>query len=290
MKHKPKLKISKLFIHILFIILAMLCIIPLLAVISISLSTETELAIKGYSILPQGFTTRAYEIIFKSPAKILNGYMISIFVTFGGGLISLIICSLLAYPMSRKDFKLKKPLVFYVFFTMLFGGGLIPWYIMIVNMRLNNNILVLILPYLVIPINVLLLRTYFIQVPMSIVEAAKIDGCDEFRNFIKIIMPLSKPALATIGLFIVLWYWNDWYLGLLFLTKPNLFPLQLMLYNMMSNAQYIARTVNLGSYAKFPAESVRMAMCICAAGPALFIFPFFQKYFVKGLTVGSLKE
>lgn len=294
-ENKSSQLISKIIIHIILMIFAILCIIPIIAIISISLSNETDIALKGYSLIPRGLTTRAYSIIFKNPKQILNSYLVSITITAVGGALGLLVTSLIAYPLSRKDFIYKKKLTFYVFFTLLFNGGLVPWYIVITRyLHLQNTIWVLILPYIAIPWYILLLRTYFSKIPKSIIESAKIDGSSEFGTFFKIVLPLSKPALATIGLFIILHYWNDWWLSLLYIEKEKLIPLQYMLYRIMNNIQFLTTQMQTGAVtvkvSDLPNESARMAMCIIAAGPMLFLFPFFQKYFVKGLTVGAVKE
>ncbi|QUH31334.1 carbohydrate ABC transporter permease [Vallitalea guaymasensis] len=294
-ENKSSQLISKIIIHIILMIFAILCIIPIIAIISISLSNETDIALKGYSLIPRGLTTRAYSIIFKNPKQILNSYLVSITITAVGGALGLLVTSLIAYPLSRKDFIYKKKLTFYVFFTLLFNGGLVPWYIVITRyLHLQNTIWVLILPYIAIPWYILLLRTYFSKIPKSIIESAKIDGSSEFGTFFKIVLPLSKPALATIGLFIILHYWNDWWLSLLYIEKEKLIPLQYMLYRIMNNIQFLTTQMQTGAVTvkvgDLPNESARMAMCIIAAGPMLFLFPFFQKYFVKGLTVGAVKE
>lgn len=287
--------LSSIIIHTVLMIFAVLCIIPIIAVISISFSNETDIALKGYSLIPRGFTTRAYDMIFKNPSQIINSYLVSIMITVMGGILGVLVVSLIAYPLSRKDFYYRKKLTFYVFFTMLFNGGLVPWYIVITKyLHLQNTIWVLILPYIAIPWYILLLRTYFSKIPMSIIESAKIDGASEFKIFFRMILPLSKPALATIGLFIILQYWNDWWLSLLYIEKESLIPLQYMLYRIMNNIQFLTTQMQTGAVSvkmgDLPNESARMAMCIIAAGPMLFIFPFFQKYFVKGLTVGAVKE
>lgn len=291
---KSSKRVSSIIIHCILILFALLCIIPIIGVISISFSTETEIALHGYRLIPRGFTTRAYEIIFQSPKQIINSYMISIIVTVLGGVLGLMVVSLIAYPLSRKDFPYRKKLSFYVFFTMLFNGGLVPWYMVITKyLHLQNTLWVLVLPYIAIPWYILLLRTYFSKIPASLIESAKIDGSSEFRTFFTIVLPLSKPALATIGLFIVLQYWNDWWLSLLYIEKESLIPLQYMLYRIMNNIQFLTTQMQTGAVtvdiSELPNESARMAMCIIAAGPMLFIFPFFQKYFVKGLTVGAVK-
>ncbi len=287
--------LSTTIIHIILMTFAVFCIIPIVAIIAISLSSESEIALKGYSLIPRGFTTRAYSIIFKNPKQILNSYLVSIMLTVIGGTLGLLVVSMIAYPLSRKDFYYRRKLTFYVFFTLLFNGGLVPWYIVITKyLHLQNTLWVLILPYIAIPWYILLLRTYFSKIPMSIIESAKIDGSSEFRTFFRIVLPLSKPALATIGLFIILHYWNDWWLSLLYIEKESLMPLQYMLYRIMNNIQFLTTQMQTGAVSvklnDLPNESARMAMCIIAAGPMLFLFPFFQKYFVKGLTVGAVKE
>ena len=286
--------ISLIIISIILTSFALTCIIPIIAVLSISLSDEMDILRHGYRLIPKKISLTAYEYIFRVPKQILRGYFISLSVTGAGTALSLLIIALIAYPLSRRDFKYRNPLAFYIFFTMLFNGGLVPWYILIVRyLHLKDTWWVLVLPYLVLPWFVLLLKTFFQQIPIGIIESAKLDGASELRTFFTIIVPLSKPALAAIGLFILLRYWNDWWLPLLYIESENLVPLQYMLHRMMANIQFLTqqlRTTQMTiDISKLPNESARMAMCILAAGPMLFIFPFFQKYFVKGLTVGAIK-
>ncbi len=281
-------------IHIVLITFSILCIVPLVAIAAISLSSEADLNKYGYNLIPKVFTLDAYRFIFANPNQIINAYVVSTLRTVIGTVVSLLVISMLAFPMSRKDFKYKKPLSFYVFFTMLFNGGLVPWYMLITKyLDLKNNFLVLFVPFLVIPWFVLLLRSFFSQIPTSLFESAKIDGASEFTVFGKILLPLAKPALATVALFICLNYWNDWWLPLLYVDVDSLVPLPALLSRMMSNITYLT-TQKTSSFitvdtSKLPKESARMAMCLLAAGPMLFVFPFFQKYFVKGLTAGGLK-
>lgn len=290
---KSKL-ISLIIISIILTLFALTCIIPIIAVLSISLSDEMDINRYGYKLIPKKISLTAYEYIFKVPKQILQGYFISLSVTGVGTALSLFIIAMIAYPLSRRDYKYRNPLAFYIFFTMLFNGGLVPWYILIVRyLHLKDTWWVLVLPYLVVPWFVLLLKTFFQQIPIGIIESAKLDGASELRTFFTIVVPLSKPALAAIGLFILLRYWNDWWLPLLYIESENLVPLQYMLHRMMANIQFLTqqlRTTQMTiDISKLPNESARMAMCVLAAGPMLFIFPFFQKYFVKGLTVGAIK-
>lgn len=281
-------------IHLIFITFSAFCIIPLVVIASISFSNEGNLNTYGYTLIPKEFSLSAYKFVFKNPDQIISAYVVSIIRTLVGTFLSLLIISLLAFPMSRSDFKFRKPLSFYVFFTMLFNGGLVPWYMLVTKyLGLKNTFSVLIVPFLVIPWFVLLLRSFFKQIPMSLYESAKIDGASEYTVFYRILLPLAKPAMATVGLFICLNYWNDWWLPLLYIDVDNLIPLPAMLSRMMSNITYLTTqktntfmTINVSD---MPRESARMAMCLLAAGPMLFIFPFFQKYFVKGLIAGSIK-
>jgi len=281
-------------IHLIFIIFSLICIIPLVVIASISFSNEGNLNTYGYTLIPKVFTISAYKFVFGNPGQIISAYWISIARTVVGTFLSLFVISLLAFPMSRSDFKFRKSLSFYVFFTMLFNGGLVPWYILITKyLDMKNTFFVLFAPFLVIPWFVLLLRSFFKQIPMSLYESAKIDGASEYTVYYRILLPLAKPALATVGLFICLNYWNDWWLPLLYIDVDRLVPLPAMLSRMMSNITYLTtQTTNTFmtiDVSNLPKESARMAMCLLAAGPMLFIFPFFQKYFVRGLTAGSLK-
>jgi putative aldouronate transport system permease protein len=280
--------------HSVLVILAAVSVIPLISVISISFTDEASIIEQGYSVFSRKMSTAAYSIILRNPSRILQSYYITISVTSAGTVSSLLVISLVAFPMARPDYRYRRPLTFYVFFTMLFNGGLVPWYILIARyLQLKNTFFVLFLPWLVIPWFVLLLRTFFTQLPFSLFESAKMDGASEFRMYAQILLPLSKPALATVGLFIALHLWNDWWLPLLYIDVEHLIPLQYMLQRMMANFDYLTKQMTTASMnidiGDLPGESARMAMCVLAAGPMLFIFPFFQKYFVRGLTAGSLK-
>jgi putative aldouronate transport system permease protein len=221
--------------------------------------------------------------------------MVTIFVTAFGTFVSLFCTGTLSYVMARKDFKYRRPLSFLVLFTLLFQGGMVPSYIMVSKYyHLKDTILALILPYVIIPWHVFLMKGFFIDVSPSLIEAAKLDGAGEITIFFRIIVPVSKPAFATVGLFSAFTYWNDWWLSLLYIDNPKITSLQFYLYRIMNNIQFIATSMrqgNLGlSLANLPGETARMALCVLAAGPMLFIFPFFQKYFVRGLTLGAVKE
>ncbi|WP_135557473.1 carbohydrate ABC transporter permease [Paenibacillus cymbidii] len=282
-------------IHAGFILLSILFVIPFLLVIAISITEEQTLTLNGYHLIPQQLDFTAYEVILRAPQQLLRAYGVTIFVTVVGTIGGLLLTSMSAYVLSRQDFRYRRPITFYIFFTMLFNGGLVPLYILVSQyLHLKNTIWVLILPYLLNPFYILLMKGFLEKIPAEIIESAKIDGAREIRTFATIILPLSKPALATIGLFISFTYWNDWYLGLLFIDNPNLVSLQLLLYRVMNSIEFLNNNAaRLGmlriNLSKYPTLSARMAIAILAAGPMLVVFPFFQKYFVRGLTVGSLK-
>ncbi len=288
-RYRVERKLGKIVTHAILVAIGVGCLLPLLLIISASFSEEKDIALYGYSFFPRTFTTYAYDYILQNPIQILRGYAVTTFVTVVGTTVGLLMMSLLAYVLSRPDFPLRKPLAFYVFFTMLFNGGLVPWYIwMTQGLHLKETIWALIWPYLVVPWYVLLLRTYFSGLSQDLLDAARIDGAGEWRLFFQIALPLSKPALATVGLFLILQYWNDWYLAMLFVQEnAKLQPLQYMLYRILTNVQAIARAP--GSTSMPPILTVRMAMSILATGPAALVFLLVQRYFVRGITIGALK-
>lgn len=286
-------KISKLAMHMILGILSIITIIPLIYLISVSFSTNEGIVKYGYTLIPKTFTLEGYKFIFATPKAIITGYTITITVTILGTLLGLALSSSLAYVMSRKDYRYSKFTTFFVFFTMLFNGGLVPTYMLMTKFfHVQNTIWGLIIPYSISPWFTMIMKGFMQTLPFEIVESAKIDGATEFKTFIRIILPVAKPAIATVGLFYAFAYWNDWWLAMLYINKESLIPLQFLLYRTLSNLSYMLNNmssllnVNIGS---IPSESVRMGMAVLAAGPMLVLFPFFQKYFVKGLTVGSVK-
>lgn len=285
--------IQKIIINGIFIFVCILCILPIWAIISISITDEKTLLETGYSLLPEKTSFMAYTYILKAPQMILNAYKVSVIVTVVGTVVGIVLMSMISYALSRADFKYRNKVAFYIYFTMLFNGGLVPFYILCSKyLGLKNTYMAMIFPYLVVPWFVMLLRTFFSQISISIFESAKIDGAREIRIFFQILLPLSKPAIATVGLFLMFQYWNDWWLSLLFIDKSNLVPIQLMLNRIMENIMALTNGLSASfniDTSNLPNESARMAMCILAVAPILVAFPFFQKYFVKGLTVGAVK-
>lgn len=281
-------------IYGILILICLICVIPIITVVSISFSTDLTIIKDGYGVLPKDFTFDAYKYALKDIAAILRSYGVSIFVTLTGCVFGLVFNAMIAYVLSRKDYKYRKQLTVFLIIPMVLNGGLVPTYIWISKyLHLKNTIWVMILPMLIVPWFIILLRTFFSQIPSSLMEAATMDGASELTIFVKIVLPLAKPALATVGMFITLNYWNDWFLPLMYIDNSELYNLQYRLYIMMRDVQEMIKNsaasgMGIG-IADLPTESMRMAMCVIAAGPMLMIFPFFQKYFVKGLTVGGVK-
>ncbi|MFF0267050.1 carbohydrate ABC transporter permease [Kribbella sp. NPDC004536] len=283
---------GRLLVHGALALVAVGFVTPLAIVLSASFSSESAISAHGYSVVPQQFSTTAYKYVLGDPSAIIQAYGISILVTVVGTSLSLTLMAMLAYSLSRPEYRLRRPLSFYVLFTMIFNGGLVPAYILITQyLHLQNTLLVLILPYLVTPWYVLLLRTYFSQLPREIMDAARVDGAGEWRIFTRIALPLSKPGLATVGLFVMLLYWNDWWLGLLYITDDRLVPVQLYLYRILTNIDYAASNSQLaGVTGDIPIQTVRMAIAVLAIGPVVAAFFFMQRYLIRGITLGGIKD
>ena len=293
---KKKFSVGTTLIHIAFILMCLTFIVPMLYVVSISFSSEKAIADFGYSLIPKAWSLDAYKHIFRNPDQVIYSYRTTIFFSLVGSFASLLVMALVAYPLSRQNFKLRQPITFFIFFTMLFGGGLIPTYILNTQyLGLGNTIWIYILPGLVSAWYIIIIRTFFSQLPQSLVESAKVDGAKEFRIFFQIVLPLSKPVLATVLLMTLLGKWNDWYTSLIYIRDSKLYSLQYMLQKMLREAEFVKGLsnsqmgLNIQLETEVPTESVRFAMVIVAAGPMLVAFPFFQKYFTRGLTVGAVK-
>ncbi|KRE59959.1 sugar ABC transporter permease [Paenibacillus sp. Soil750] len=289
-------KPTEIALHLFFLLFSAACIFPVLVVLGVSLTDQDTIYLYGYNVIPRVFSWAAYEYLLRDIGPILRSYMITIFVTVFGTVIALTITALVAYPLSRQDFAFRNFFSFFVFFTLIFGGGLVPWYLVYTNfIDLRDTIWALIIPnHLLGAFYVIIMRTFFTtSIHPSILESAKIDGAGEIRIFTQIVLPLSLPVLATIGLFYTLSYWNDWFNSLVFLNSDKLVSIQYLMYKALRNLQYlttIAVDSGVGDQAaKLPSETARMAMAIIGMGPIVLAYPFFQKYFVKGLTVGAVK-
>lgn len=285
---------SKAVIYVFLFAVCLVCVIPIVTVVSISFSSDLVIAKEGYGILPKNFTLDAYKYVFKDSAAIFRSYGVTIVVTAMGLVLGLLFNSMIAYVLSRKDYAYRKQLTLFLIVPMVLNGGLVPTYIWLTKyLHLKNTIWAMLLPLLIVPWFIILLRTFFAEIPSSLVEAATVDGAGEMTIFFKIVLPLAKPALATVGMFITLNYWNDWFQPLMYIDERELYNLQYRLYILMRDVQEMLKNAAVSgmgvSIADMPTESMRMAMCVIAAGPMLVVFPFFQKYFVKGLTVGGVK-
>ena len=287
-------KPTNILLNGLFAILAALCIVPFLFVVIISLTSEESLQLNGYKFWPEEWSLEAYKYIFTSGSNILNAYG----VTIVGTLLGLIIMTTYAYALSRKSFAYKKFFTKLIFIPMLFSGGIVASYLVVTRfLNLKNNILALILPICVSSFHIIILRTFFkTTVPDAIIESAKIDGASELVLFLKIVLPISLPAITTIALFLTLGFWNDWFNAMLYIDKNSLIPLQYLLIKIETSIEFLTNnSASLGTTAveqaaKIPRDTVRMAIVVISTLPIILAYPFFQKYFVSGLTVGAVKE
>ncbi|WP_028611606.1 carbohydrate ABC transporter permease [Paenibacillus harenae] len=284
-------RLLKAIIYIVLSLFAIYCVIPFVTVISSSLSSESSILRDGYSIVPREFTLAAYNLIFKDDT-IYRAYGVTIFVTVVGTAIAMLVTCALAYPLSIRALKYKNGINFYVYFTMLFHGGLVANYLLISKyLGMRDSIWVLIIPALVSPWNMFLMRNFFNSVDESLAESAKIDGANDIYIFYKIVLPISLPALATVGLFYAMAFWNKWFEAMLYISDENKFPLQYLVMRIMNNADFanqLSAKISLPNYV-VPTLSTRLATTVVTIGPIIFLYPFLQKYFVKGLMVGAVK-
>lgn len=277
--------------YVILILFTIFCVFPFLLMIIGSFTKESELIVNGYTLFPKQFSTAAYKALLHSDA-LGQGYKITILITVIGTLSALCISAMLAYSLSNKRNVLQTPLLLFCYLPMLFSGGIIPFYIVVSQwLHLQNSIGALILPLLCQSFLVFLLVNFFRTVPDELEEAARIDGANEMRVFFQIILPISKPILASVGLFYALYYWNDWFMGLMFIDNEKLFPLQLILRRMVSNMEAAKNLIPAAAAisTEAPTYGVRMATTVLTIGPIILLYPMLQKYFVKGLTVGAVK-
>lgn len=274
---------------------ALLCLLPLVLVFSVSFSEEPLIARYGYSLFPRGFTFDTYLYIFDhSGHRIARSYGVTIFVTFVGTFLAMLMTTMTAFALSIRSLKYRNKLAFLCNFTIIFSAGLIPWYNAMVNFySLNNTIWGLILPASFSVWNMFLMRTFFNQISSSLYESARIDGANYFQVYYKIALPLSKTALLTVGLMYALMYWNDWWHALLLVSgNRDLYPLQFYLYSLLSNiaALTTGQVAGLGSRIRLPAETARMAVTIITIGPIILLYPFIQRFFIANIMSGAVKE
>lgn len=279
------------------IIVAMVCLVPFIMILSGSFSSEEAITANGFSLLPQDFSLEAYKTVFKDPMTVVRAYATTITLTMTGTILGLLIQTMTAYVLSRKDFEWRNYFSFFFYFTTLFSGGLVPTYILYTQtLNLRDSYLALLMPLMFSVYNLLIMKSYISAIPESLVDAAKIDGCGEIRTLFQVIMPLIKPALATVGLFIALAYWNDWYNAMLYIKSDVKYPLQYFLYQQVNNIEaykkLLASNVVSGdivSSMSLPTQTLKMALTIVVTGPIILAFPFVQRYFVGGITIGAVK-
>lgn len=283
-------------LHISFILLALACVLPVVLVVIVSFTHNDALVNEGYRFIPEKLSSIAYESLFKDYGTIVRAYAISIGLTVIGTAVSVILMALYAYPISRRDYPFRTFFTFILFFTMLFHGGVVSKYIVFTQVfDLLDSYTALLLPLLIIPFNVIIMRTFFQStIHPALIESARIDGAGEFRVFFRIVLPLSLPVLATMGLLGMIVFWNDWFNALLFIRTEEKYPLQYLMLRVLNDVQFLRANVQLAAQnpelmRNLPNESLQMAFAVVGMGPILLVYPFFQKFFIKGLTVGAVK-
>jgi putative aldouronate transport system permease protein len=276
--------------HVYLILVSLLMFIPFWLILTVSFSSESAIAADGYGLWFREFSLEAYRFVFEK-GTVFRAYGVTLFVTAAGTFAAVLITSMIGYAASRRYFKYRNAITFIVYFTMLFSGGLVPWYIQVSRLGIKDTVWALILPMVFTPWYMFLVRNYMQTLPDALTESAKLDGAGEYRVFFQIMLPLALPGLATITLFYMLAFWNDWWLALNFINDTALYPLQFLLRQVLSNIIYITsgRDVSPGVASSIPAETVKMATCVLTIGPIVFVYPFIQKYFIKGITVGAIK-
>lgn len=282
--------------NVLFAILSFICLFPVFYVVMISVSSEESIRLNGYALWPESFSNSAYMFLWNERSTIFHALIISIIVTVVGTVLGVLLTTTMGYVLSRPQYRLRNFFNWVVFIPMIFNGGMVANYVVVANMlHLNDTIWCLILPLAVSSFNVIISKTFFrTTIPDSIIESAKIDGASQLTIFSRIVVPISKPVFATIGLFLTFGYWNDWFQSSLYISKNNLISLQALLNKMMENLNYIANNpaagLSLQQYRNsMPTESVRMAIAVVIVIPIACAYPFFQKYFISGLTIGAVK-
>lgn len=300
MKNNNKIKtdtsgrVIQIFGYVFISLFALACLIPFIMMVAASFEDEKTLVLEGYSLYPRHFTLDAYKAIFGRGGEIVGSFILTVLLTGVGTTVGLFLTALTGYTLQRPDFKCRNAVSLYLYITTLFSGGLVAFYLLITRyLGLKNSYLSILLPTLMSAWNIIMMKNFIKNsIPHSVSEAAEIDGASPFVTFIKVILPMSKPALATIGLFIGLGYWNEWYNAMLFLDSSMKYrPLQLVLYNLINQASYLKNSLAGQNVAiqDLPLETVKMATAVIATIPIVIAYPMVQKYFVTGITVGSVK-
>jgi len=301
-------RMKNILIHSFFILVSVFYVLPFLYVISISLSNEKDVADFGYKLVPMNFDLTAYTYVFANAKVLINGYLVTAFQTLAGTVLSILLMAMAAYPLSRTIFKLRSAVILFILLAMFFGPGpgtsfgsvpTVPSYILVSRyLHLSDSIWAYIIPGLAVPLYIIMFVTFFKSISEAMIESAKIDGAGELNVFFRIIIPLSKPILATLSFMVLLARWNDFMTSLIYISNPNLVTLQFLLQKILWESEFLKSLaensfhgigIDVVSGSTAPLETMTFAMCIIAAGPMLVIFPFFQKYFSKGMMIGSVK-
>ncbi|MDO4349106.1 MAG: carbohydrate ABC transporter permease [Eubacteriales bacterium] len=278
--------------YLLLTVLALFCLFPFVLILSGSFTSQDAILRNGYRLVPSAFSTEAYKFLFRAPDDLLRAYGVSIAVTAAGTLISLFITSMAAYALSSYDFPYRNGVSFFFYFTTVFGGGLVPWFIFNIKyLQFKNSLHALVLPTVLNVTYLLILKSYMRNIPEAVYESARLDGANDWEIYTKIVMPLSKAGLATVGLFVALNYWNDWYNAMLYIDDSRLYPLQYYLNDILNKSQGMAAAAARAGIPaiQVPSEPVKLAMTVVATGPLILLYPMLQKYFVKGVTIGAVK-
>lgn len=296
---KTKVTRGQVVLAVIILLFTILCFLPVALVLVVSFSSDVSIAERGFTFFPSSWSTGAYKYVFSFGGQLIQSYKITIFETVVGTLLTLLLTSMFAYALSRKDFMLRGPLAIYLLITMLFSGGMLGGYLINANVyHLRNNLLVLVVPGCVSTMNCIVMRTFInSNVPDSLIEAAKIDGAGEVYTFFKIVMPIMAPVLASIGFMCAVGHWNEWQTSMLYIDDSNKATLQLMLMRVEKNIEFLKMRESMGNLSDLelkelnsvPTMSTRMALLFCTLGPILVIYPFFQKFFIRGMTIGSVK-
>ncbi|WP_340025027.1 carbohydrate ABC transporter permease [Paenibacillus sp. FSL K6-1096] len=272
---------------------ALCCLLPFLLVLGTSFTSESAIKLSGFNFWPKEFSLFAYKIVFENPDLIIGSYIVTILMTIVGTAVGLLLVAMTGYALQRPDFMYRNKISFFIYFTTLFSGGLVPFYLLITQyLHLKDNYLAVLLPGLLSPFLIIMMKSFVRSIPHAITESAKIDGAGDFTIFLRLILPMTTPALATIGLFIALGYWNEWYNSMLFLSPDMKYrTLQLFLYNVITSADFVRNSAAASNVQlrDVPLESMKMATAVVATGPVILFYPFVQRYFIKGITVGAVK-
>lgn len=291
-KLDPSTKLLRFISYLIVTLWSLICIFPFVLVISASFSTESIISREGFGLLPKGFTFSAYEWVFSYPEMILGSYAVTIIMTVAGTAIGLFIIAMTGYALQRKDFPFRNAISFFIYFTTLFSAGMVPTYLWVSQLGLKGSYLAVFLQLLMSPWLIILMKNFAKSVPYEITESGKIDGAGDFKIFLSLIFPMLKPALATVGLFLALGYWNEWYQSSLYLGSSVTYkPLQYYLYSIINQANALKSSVAGANVTitELPTNTLKMATAVVATGPIVFLYPFVQKYFISGITVGAVK-